>query len=335
MANQTSNGVNHAIVDKKIKEAIASLPKRYQTVMFYRYGIDSDPKTLEDIGDQFGVTRERIRQIEVKALHDLLEGREEIFQPCFHWLSERIDKEGGVVAEHHFLDKYGEEKKGSLLLALYLGKPFLRGSGTDLFHHHWYIDESLRQRVLEELERLTNHLAKRGALISEDEVKNHISRINFLKVSKVIGLSPLGAYGLIHWPEVMPKGVRDKAYIVLKMADAPLHFIEITKRINDLRLGRRTALKQTVHNELIKDERFILVGRGMYGLKEWGLRRGTVRDVLKQIFTEAKRPLYKDEIIPRVLKERLVRKNTIILNLNDSSDFMCLKDGRYTLKTKK
>lgn len=327
--------MNNTAVDKKIKEAILTLPKRYQTVMVLRYGIDGEPKTLEEIGDQFGVTRERIRQIEVKALHDLLGGREEAFQPCFHWLSEVIGREGGVVAEHYFLDEYGKEKKGSLLLALYLGEPFLRGSGTDVFHHHWYIDESLRRRALEELEKLTNHLAKYTLLISKDKVKEHISDVNFLKLSKIIGLSPLGTYGLTHWPEVVPKGVKDRAYVILKIAGEPLHFIEITKRINDLRLGRRVALKQTVHNELIKDDRFILVGRGMYGLKEWGLRRGTVKDVLKQIFTEEKRPLHKEEIIPRVLKERLVRRNTIMLSLNDSGDFTCLKDGRYALKTKK
>lgn len=324
--------MNHIAIDKKVREILEILPKRYQTVILLRYGIDGKPKTLEEIGDNFGVTRERIRQIEVKALQDILKEKKHVLQAYVEWVSDTITKEGGIVAEHDFLDRYGQEKKGSLLLVLYLEESFLRGSGTESFHHHWYLDSRIRSNALEELEKLASHLHVRSGLMKKEEVVAHVSNLNFLKVSKVIELSPLGAYGLIDWPEVMPKGVKDKAYIVLKKEGKPLHFAEITKKINELGLNSRQALKQTVHNELIKDDRFILVGRGMYGLKEFGYKEGTVKDVLLRIFKEARRPLTKEEVIPQVLKERLVRKNTIILNLNDSGDFMCLKDGTYALK---
>lgn len=323
--------MDHVVVDKKIREILAILPKRYQTVILLRYGIDGKSKTLEEIGDNFGVTRERIRQIEVKALQDILKEKKHILQAYVEWVSDSITKEGGIVAEHDFLDRYGHEKKGSLLLVLYLGELFLRGSGTEFFHHHWYLDPRVRLNALEELEKLESHIRARARLMGKEEVASHVSHPNFLKISKVIALSPLGAYGLIDWPEVMPKGVKDKAYIVLKKEGKPLHFAEITKKINELKLNSRQALKQTVHNELIKDKRFILVGRGTYGLKEFGYKEGTVKDVLLRIFKEARRPLTKEEVIPQVLKERLVRKNTIILNLNDSGDFVCLKDGTYVL----
>lgn len=324
--------MNHAVIDKKVREILTILPKRYQTVILARYGIDGKQRTLERIGNDFGVTRERIRQIEVKALNDILKERKPTLHVYFTWVSDVIQKEGGIVAEHDFLDRYGHDKKGSLLLMLYLGESFLRGSGTEFFHHHWYLDSHIRSNALEELEKLTGHLDARASLIKKEEIVKYVSNPNFLKISKVIQLSPLGAYGLIYWPEVVPKGVKNKAYIVLKKEGRPLHYGEITKKINELGLTSRQALKQTVHNELIKDSRFILVGRGTYGLKEFGYKEGTVKDVLLRIFKDAKRPLAKEEIIPQVLKERLVRKTTIMLNLNNQNDFTCLKDGTYALK---
>lgn len=324
--------MNHVTIDKKVREILTILPKRYQTVMLLRYGIDGKPKTLEEIGDDFGVTRERIRQIEVKALQDILKEKKNILQAYFTWVSDVIQKEGGIVAEYDFLERHGRNEKGSLLLTLYLGELFSRGSGTEFFHHHWYLDPRIRSNALEELEKLANHLHKRARLMKKEEIVKHISHPNFLKISKVIGLSPLGAYGLIYWSDVAPKGVKNKAYIVLKKEGKPLHFAEITKKINELALNARQALKQTVHNELIKDDRFILVGRGIYGLKEFGYKEGTVKDVLLRILKEARRPLTKEEIISQVLTERFVKKNTIILNLNDQDDFVCLKDGTYALK---
>ncbi len=317
---------------QKVKNTLKALPTRYQKVVQARYGITENPKTLEDIGEHFGVTRERIRQMEVKALEDLRSEVEGELVPCFHFVSSAIEREGGVVAEPHFLDTYGKDEKGALLLTLYLGEDFLRGPATLHFHHHWYMDEGIRGKALEELRNLMSHLEKKNALLPEKDLKAHISNPKFLRISKVIALSPLGAYGLTHWPEVMPKGVKDKAYIVLKQAQKPLHFLEITARINKLGVNGRKALKQTVHNELIKDDRFILVGRGLYGLSEWGFREGTVKDILKSIFKEKGTPLAREEIIPLVLKERFVQENTILLNLNNGGDFNRLRDGRYTLK---
>ena len=327
--------MDHGTFYRKVKDMVKSLPSRYQKVVFWRYGIDSEPKTLEEIGDEFGVTRERIRQIEVKALEDLGKDKKQVLVPCFEWTKGLIEKEGGLVAEGDFLDSYGKEKKGALLLILYLGKDFLRGAGNEILHHHWYLDDTCRVRALKELEHLTTHIETQARLIPIEEVVSFLTHPHFLKISKIIALSPLGGYGFTHWPEVRPKGVKDRTYIVLRKAGKPIHFMDITARINELGLGKRPALKQTVHNELIKDKRFILVGRGVYGLKEWGFREGTVKDILISLFKEARASLSKEEIISRVLKERVVQRNTILLNLNNGGDFVQLKDGRYTLKNQK
>jgi RNA polymerase primary sigma factor len=55
-----------------LQQALAALSERERQVLVLRYGLDDDePKTLEEIGRRFGLTRERIRQIQVEALRRL------------------------------------------------------------------------------------------------------------------------------------------------------------------------------------------------------------------------------------------------------------------------
>lgn len=57
---------------EKIEEAFQKLTPREREVLKYRFGLNDGPqKTLEDVGKIFNVTRERIRQIEVKAIRKL------------------------------------------------------------------------------------------------------------------------------------------------------------------------------------------------------------------------------------------------------------------------
>jgi DNA-directed RNA polymerase delta subunit len=127
------------------------------------------------------------------------------------------------------------------------------------------------------------------------------------------------------------KEVGDKAYLVLKQHNKPEHYSEITNLINKAKFDARVAYKETVHNELIKDKRFILVGRGIYALSEWGFKPGVVADVIKEILVEAQKPLPKDKIIEEVLKKRHVKKNTILVGLSNKQYFKKVDKNLYTL----
>src|SRR3712207_7685720 len=60
----------------QLDSVLGSLSSREEKVLRYRYGLDDgSPKTLEEVGKIFKVTRERIRQIEVKALRKLRQDR--------------------------------------------------------------------------------------------------------------------------------------------------------------------------------------------------------------------------------------------------------------------
>jgi DNA-directed RNA polymerase delta subunit len=155
--------------------------------------------------------------------------------------------------------------------------------------------------------------------------------INFLKVSSRIKKNKFEKWGMIDWLEVNPKGTREKVYLILKEHKKPLHFVEIASLIDKYKLGKRKAHPQTVHNELIKDNRFILIGRGIYALSEWGYSEGTIRDVIKMILEKSAKPLNKEKIIEEVLKIRRVKKTTIMINLSKSK-FFEKKGDLYTIK---
>jgi RNA polymerase primary sigma factor len=69
--------VETSLRSQALTAALAVLPERERRVLVLRYGLeDSEPKTLEEIGRRLGLTRERVRQIEVEALRRLATLRE-------------------------------------------------------------------------------------------------------------------------------------------------------------------------------------------------------------------------------------------------------------------
>lgn len=63
---------NQAFLKDQIKEILADLSERERKILIMRFGLDDNiPHTLEEVGKEFGVTRERIRQIEAKALEKI------------------------------------------------------------------------------------------------------------------------------------------------------------------------------------------------------------------------------------------------------------------------
>ena len=162
-----------------------------------------------------------------------------------------------------------------------------------------------------------------------------------LEVSKKIQRNAEGFFGLKDWPEINPKRIKDKAYLVFRKTQKPLHFTQVAGLIDSASRASAkggeenlfsSTLPQTVHNELIKDSRFVLVGRGIYALKEWGYEEGVVKDVILNILKTAGQPLKKEEILEKTLKQRLVKENTVFLNLSNKKYFLRNSEGFYTIR---
>jgi hypothetical protein len=140
-----------------------------------------------------------------------------------------------------------------------------------------------------------------------------------------------GRWGLVKWPTVNPKNIRDKIYVILSENGKHMHFNEISEAIKASDFKRKDVTTQAIHNELIKDKRFVLIGRGIYALREWGYKKGTVADIITEVLREAGEPLHRDEIVKRVLKSRFVKETTILLNLQSKPQFKRVAKATYEL----
>lgn len=330
------------------KDLLSVLQDRARDVVERRFGLvgtSGEKMTLEAIGQVYGITRERVRQIENFAVAAIR--KSEAYTKALTAFEELVDAmaaEGGFVNEQKFLEKLSNDpvEQNQIHFLLTLGDQFIRIKENDHFHHRWTVSEDLPNKVESAVNSLRKELG-RNDLISEDDITvrflehlkaeieemiDHEQARRWLDISKRIAPNPLGEWGLADSPNVRMRGMRDYAYLVLRDEGEPLHFSDVASRIENQ--FNRKAHVATCHNELIKDDRFVLVGRGLYALSEWGYTNGIVRDVISTILKK-KSPLSKDEIIKEVLKQRQVRENTIYVNLQNNRYFKKDKAGKYSL----
>lgn len=328
------------------KKILSPLQDRSLDIVKSRFGLggDTERKTLEAIGDKYGITRERVRQIEQAAL-SLIKKSEDYKGEKANWdeLKGIVEELGGLVAEHDLLESISkdEEVQNHIHFYLVLGEDFVKHREDDDYVSRWSIDSDLSDKVHTSLDSLYSKLTD-DELISESEMVDRfcdeLKKINvetrdaeiakrWLCLSKGICKNPLGEWGKSSASGVKARGIKDYAYLMMRKHGSPMHFREVAEAITDTFLKKcHTA---TCHNELIKDGRFVLVGRGMYALSEWGYKPGVVRDVIKEIL-KREGPLTKEEVIEKVLKERYLKKNTILVNLQNPKYFKKNKDKKYS-----
>jgi hypothetical protein len=338
--------------------------QRTREIINLRFGLkDGQRQTLEAIGQKYGITRERVRQVEEAAFSDFRKpALVNLFEPVFKSISNFFNQEGSLIREEKLLTSLTSQEsphpsRGALFFVLTLGQPYRRFVESDKFYSFWTNSliasdkaDWLISYLVEELENKQEPVSLNYILSYLKQKKISLAKkalLSYLDATKQIDQDNFGHFGLSKWPQINPRGVKDKAYIIFKEAGRPLHFREVAQLINQsslgssltnfdlpltkqVRLAARQARPQTVHNELIKDSRFILVGRGTYALGEWGYQPGTVRQILIQILKE-NGPLTKEEILNQVLKNRLVKPNTVLINLQNREYFNRDKTDKYTL----
>lgn len=342
------------------KKSVAGLPQKMRDVVTRRFGLKSGKKeTLESIGKEYGITRERVRQIEENALA-VLRKPENIaqFSDVFEFVKKHINEHGQLRRESTLLGEltsvcYPSSDGGrpnynvkycpsALLLIMEIGSDFSRQGDTRHFYPSWMTDKKAAQNAILIIEDLRKFLENKKNPVLEEEILDFSSRkfslpgkivLSYMGASKIIEQNIFGEWGLVYWPHITPRGMRDKAYLVFRREKKPLHFTVVSELINDYNFSPRRAYPQTVHNELIKDDRFVLIGRGTYALAEWGYPAGTVGEVIETILKEAAHSMNREEIVEEVLKKRMVKPNTIVLNLQNKERFVKTDDGKYTIRS--
>lgn len=357
MTNENENSKPEIKIDLNnlILSMVNSLPKRPQEVIIKRFNLDGKGvRTLDEIGKDYGVTRERVRQIEAEGISKLKGiGKDYNIGQIFDYIQKAIEEHGGIMSEESIAEYlFGLEANAGInrqltLLILTLDEKIKTTKEIKVHKKIYFYDDEHVKRFREVMSDIEKHLLEKNENLQYDEILELANEVaskkgftklspkaikSYLNANKVIISNILNQWGHEKWPHINPKSIKDKAYLALKKGEKSLHFSEIADEINKIWDQRRKkANKQTVHNELIKDKRFVLIGRGIYALKDWGYSPGTVLDVIIELLKE-KGEMQQEEIISEVLKKRKVRRNTIILNLQNKNYFEKLPNKVYKLK---
>lgn len=357
LQSQQTETLEHFDPLETLAELLKLVSPKEADVLRRRYGLGAtESETLEVIGQSYKVTRERVRQIQHWAVKHLkqIPGTSLQLHGLTLVLQRLLEQHGGVMQEEELLQRLqgtGELSRArqaavSFLLEQLLDDKVVRVEEQG-YKPYWklkFANLSLLAPVIAAAEAVLieagkpipqNELMRR--LQATDVVKQNVAMLNeevvatYIDVAGTIERNPFGEFGLRIWGTIVPKRMHDKILLVMRKHGKPLHFQDITKKINEIGFDHRLAYPPTVHNELILNKEYVLVGRGIYALREWGYKPGVVADVLVEILRDKKEPMTRDELIAKVMEQRLVKKNTIALALTNKNKFRRLTDGRYDL----
>jgi hypothetical protein len=348
-----SNKIKDAHFSQFARDLISNLKEKQQKVILHRFGLSNRKKlTLDAIGKDFGVTRERVRQIEVASLNRLRKlAILEHNKPVFEKIKAIIASKGGVILEDKLVDELiadldenrKDEIKKILRFILLLNEDISGIEESENINAGWHL-ASIDKKMVEDIAKAFSQILESKGEVLEDETilleaaKHEIvekykgkATSEFLKSSidmtKKLHRTDEGKRGLASWSWVKPKTIRDKIFFVLSKKNEPMHFSEIATEIEKSQFDHKKATLQTIHNELISDNRFVLVGRGLYGLSNWGFEGGTVEDVIEKVLKASNTAMDQNSIVEEVMKKKKVKKATILINLQNSPRFKKTSEG--------
>lgn len=319
---------------------------REKEIISRRFGLSGTKETLEQIGEMLSITRERVRQLEKAILIRLQISAEENQIPelaaAEKILVRNLTEMGRVARLSDLADKvYGRTTTASEKTGIYFIATFAKNLSIVEENDRYFAaigiteygdSKTIRSRVDEIVKIIKEN--KQPMTLDELDAKldyehpDHIKAI--ASISKLLA-SLNGVWGLTKWPSVNPKNIRDKIFVILETRKEPMHFSEIASEIKNSNFKRKNVTVQAIHNELIKDSRFVLIGRGIYALSSWGYKKGTISEIITSILGKSDEPLSREEIVKRVLKVRKVKETTILLNLQNKKLFKKLDKNSYTL----
>src|SRR6056297_1177130 len=358
-------------IRKLLNDLLRNLSAKEKDIVKRRFGLDRPQReTLEEVGHAHGLTRERIRQIENSIIEQKLRriyGSKKDLMYLKELVVRLLEEHGGLMEKEYLftiLDRLSRpySNKDSDLKKSARFKKGYKLKSHDLDHMEEMAQELVREiKNLKRILKLEELLDLVHKLSSYNKHRDKFDREHNLDLNSVLkdsffdpkeleiasGYKPLysflqaihdiepnkfGYWGAREWSEISPGTINDKIYLILKNEGKTMHFTELAERINEMGFDHKKANPATIHNELILDDKYVLIGRGMYGLKEWGLKKGTVAEVIRDILERENRPMTREEIIDRVLESRVVKRSTINLALSNRKEFQRTEDNKYILK---
>ncbi len=332
--------------EKFVQDILASVERdREREIVARRFGLFDRRETLEQIGELLGITRERVRQLEKSVIARFKTTAEQGQLPHIKdvevTLIEQLRGMGDAARVSELTAAVtAENTKTDQSRVIFLATlcPNLSVIEEDDHYHQAVGITAIRDTasMKADIGKLIDTIGKAGEPIDISTASKTAGVTTTQQAASLAAISKSLAtlnnrWGLVKWPMVNPKNIRDKIYVILKENGKHMHFNEIAESIKQSDFKRKDVTTQAIHNELIKDKRFVLIGRGIYALKEWGYEKGTVADIISEVLREAGEPLHRDEIVKRVLKSRFVKETTILLNLQGKTQFKRVAKATYEL----
>jgi len=346
--SDTSNNDQLTSLKASVSEILDIIDQeREREIISRRFGLNDRRETLEQIGELLGITRERVRQLEKSILVKLRTATEagklvsvnNIEKSLIRHLSDL----GRVARVQDLADSLlgrptdlHERSYVAFIAALAPGLTVI-DKNDNYFHSVSIREYGDDKKIRATVDNIVATIKKHGEPITIEQLHDQLSFEHPNYVRALAKISKLLAnlndnWGLVKWPTVNPKNIRDKIYVILAKNGKPMHFSQIAGSIKDSSFKRKDVTTQAIHNELIKDSRFVLIGRGIYALDTWGFDKGTVSDIIADVLKSSPEPLHRDEIVKRVLKSRQVKETTVLLNLQSKPQFKRVAKATYTFE---
>ncbi len=338
---------NAEILKKAISGSLKIIEQdREKEIISRRFGLTGRKETLEQIGEMLSITRERVRQLEKAILIRLQITAEENQIPELNaaekLLIRNLTEMGRIARVSALADKiYGRkattrEQTGIFFIATFSKNLTIIDENDKYFASVGIADYGNSLEVRTKVDEIVKLIKANKEPMTLDELDEKLNYEHPDYIKAMASISKLLAHlndrwGLAKWPSVNPKNIRDKIYVVLETKKEPMHFSDIAKEIRESNFKRKNVTVQAIHNELIKDARFILIGRGIYALSSWGYKKGTIADIIRLILEKSEKPLTREEIVKQVLHMRKVKETTILLNLQNKKLFKKVDKNLYTL----
>ena len=348
--------LNNENIVRSFEEILISLSEKEKNVIERRVWLKWEKETLQSIWNSFSptITRERVRQIEesgirkiwriIKAsiLTDIQEKGIEFVK--MSWGLASRDSLVNYLIKELNLEK--DINKGVLETIVQSDFDILKSKQKLGCKIYFYLSKISRYNV-DVIHKATLYFVKVLKKKKDVTEKEELFKIVSENLKDLRGISaPLvgsvlelfddiifwedNLVWLTKWKILNPKTLKDKAVYILKKEWTPMHFVDIANKI--IEVLEDNVKINTIHNELIRNEDFVLIGRGIYALREWWFKPGTVLDVISSILEKRNEPMSTEEIVKEVLKIRDVKETTIYMNLQNRQVIERVWRNFYQLK---
>lgn len=328
------------------------LDDRDRQVIRCRYGLYSKKLTLKDVGEQLGVTRERVRQIQARSMKILMQPRYIlVVQPILELMFHLLKQAGGLINEKQLEEKLNNQYNVGNIEPIDLAHLIFESNNNVKWIQEtgaWGLSSlplSLVPGIQAKFEEILEDKyvpLPRDELISQYKSTqlylNYQGMVEDNFLIKCLNIHPKvcfdkdGNCGLSCWENQRLNTIIQ----TMREIGEPVHYTDIAKKTN-MELGSvNNTSARNIHAQLQRNtDIFVRVGHGIYGLSEWGLHDdGSIANAAYRVLSDAGRPLHCDIITEQVLETWQVNPRSVLAALQREDRFVNIGQGVYWLREK-